>query len=61
MSVIDLDAHRPHVLIDASTPDGEVYVYPLAYFEDFIAGGSIDLPDAVLRQIITDWLRGLRG
>ena len=56
-NVVNLDSQRPHLVIDSSGFGGSVRVYPVAYFEDLVAGKPVEpIPDDALRQIIAEWL-----
>jgi hypothetical protein len=44
----------PHLVI--STLDGNAHVYPVLYFEKFIAGEDVEVDPIVMRTIVLDWL-----
>ena len=61
--VVDIEAYRPQPHVNIQTSDGNVHVYPLAFFEDVARGvqpvSAVD-PN-VLQAVISDWLKDLNA
>lgn len=60
MSVVDIDGHRPHVVLPVDT--GDVHVISVAYLRSWARGEeSIDPNPETLRAIVASWLDMLEG
>jgi hypothetical protein len=56
--VIDLDAHRPHLVIACSTEPAHCHVVPVAYLLR-LASGDRDiepLPECAAKRVLQEWL-----
>lgn len=58
--IIDIDEHRPHLVIDCSgapgEPAGAIHVVPVALAVDWGTGAKPLPEDEIVRRIIREWL-----
>jgi hypothetical protein len=60
-SVIDLDEHRPHSVVQCL--DDHVHVVPMSLFSSFVDGNlPLDrIPACVIRRIVEEWATLVQG